>query len=89
MKNTVQKILRANITVSGKVGVANMSRLKLLKEIKKMNLRNAQLACAMDKKVKTVVKNTTRVKDMLDLYTQTSDSVHKNVDFLVNSVRGK
>lgn len=66
-----------------------MSKLELLKQVGNMNLRNARLACTMDARVKKIVRNTTRVSDMLKLYTQTSDSVNKNVDLLARSIRGK
>jgi len=66
-----------------------MSKSELIKQIGAMNLRNARLACTMDSKVRNVVRNSTRISDMLELYTQTSESVNKNMGFLVRSVRGK
>lgn len=66
-----------------------MSKLELLKQVGKMNLRNARLACTMDSKVRNIVRKSNRVSDMLKLYTQTSDSVNKNVNLLVRSTQGK
>jgi len=66
-----------------------MSKSELIKQIGAMNLRNARLACTMDSKVRNIVKKSNRVSDMLKLYTQTSESVNKNMSLLVRSVQGK